>query len=453
MIRVLLFALLFTIPAVADDVFMNNTTSESNMCVIDVTGQTASTPSAVAHANWSPITYNCAAGTYLPADGVECVTCTAGNYCIGGNYTYNETTPQGLTACATNYTSSAGASICVPMTYNITYILNGGSSVPSTYTQLEYLEATGRTQYIDTGLRANIDNHSNYRLLIKRTTFSSGEYNWWLDGSALGGRDGVYVGIDEYIHAYYYGVGNDTSTGVVATFNVPITYDLNIPGDYYRVTDEGGNTLVNYSPLVVNDSNFTSEGLPLYVFGYSGEDRKYSGRIYYAKIYYAGTIVRDFIPARRNSDNVLGMYDTVTNTFFTNDGTGTFVAGPNAGSNWSQYTYGTGATMSATPTRAHSAFAGWCDDVALTSNCATPKTIGTTATGDKTFYAKYLCDTGYSTNVSNTACNANTITVNWDNGAGGATQNTCTYGGDLTTPTTAPTKRGHVFTGWSFNLN
>ncbi len=34
------------------------------------------------------------------------------------------------------------------------------------------------------------------------------------------------------------------------------------------------------------------------------------------------------IPARRDSDGELGMYDTVSGTFFTNSGTGTFIAGP-----------------------------------------------------------------------------------------------------------------------------
>lgn len=39
------------------------------------------------------------------------------------------------------------------------------------------------------------------------------------------------------------------------------------------------------------------------------------------------TLVRNFIPAKRNSDNAIGMYDTVTGTFYTNSGTGDFVAG------------------------------------------------------------------------------------------------------------------------------
>ena len=36
----------------------------------------------------------------------------------------------------------------------------------------------------------------------------------------------------------------------------------------------------------------------------------------------------NLIPARRNSDSVLGMYDTVSGEFFTNAGSGTFTAGP-----------------------------------------------------------------------------------------------------------------------------
>ena len=52
--------------------------------------------------------------------------------------------------------------------------------------------------------------------------------------------------------------------------------------------------------------------------------------IYMAQIYENDTLVRNFIPARQNSDGKIGMYDTVTNRFFTNDGTGTFIAGPDA---------------------------------------------------------------------------------------------------------------------------
>lgn len=40
-----------------------------------------------------------------------------------------------------------------------------------------------------------------------------------------------------------------------------------------------------------------------------------------------GTMVADFVPCYRKSDNVIGMYDLVRNEFFTNAGSGSFTAG------------------------------------------------------------------------------------------------------------------------------
>jgi hypothetical protein len=64
------------------------------------------------------------------------------------------------------------------------------------------------------------------------------------------------------------------------------------------------------------------------------------------------------------------------------------------------------------------------------------------------------CETGYTAGTQNSqpACIANTITVRWGDKDGGVhATNQCTYGGTLTTPTTAPAApRGHHFTGWVF---
>ena len=54
---------------------------------------------------------------------------------------------------------------------------------------------------------------------------------------------------------------------------------------------------------------------------------KVIGKIYYFKIYVNNVLVRNFVPAKRKSDNVLGLYDLVNNAFYTNAGTGTFTAG------------------------------------------------------------------------------------------------------------------------------
>ena len=49
---------------------------------------------------------------------------------------------------------------------------------------------------------------------------------------------------------------------------------------------------------------------------------------YSYKVYDSGRLSQNFVPAK-NSANVLGMYDTVSGQFFTNQGAGNFV-GPSA---------------------------------------------------------------------------------------------------------------------------
>ena len=60
----------------------------------------------------------------------------------------------------------------------------------------------------------------------------------------------------------------------------------------------------------------------------SGAVQLSSTRMYLYNISVNGTMVRDYIPVKRNIDNEVGMYDTVTKQFFENAGTGQFIAGP-----------------------------------------------------------------------------------------------------------------------------
>lgn len=61
------------------------------------------------------------------------------------------------------------------------------------------------------------------------------------------------------------------------------------------------------------------------------------------------------------------------------------------------YTYGTTTTINGVPTLVGAEFAGWCDTESLT-NCAMTKTISATTTGNKKFWAKWTCKTGYEAN-------------------------------------------------------
>ena len=56
----------------------------------------------------------------------------------------------------------------------------------------------------------------------------------------------------------------------------------------------------------------------------SGVSSGMIGKIYGMKIYDGDVLVRDFIPAMRIADDVVGFYDIVNDTFYTNAGSGTF---------------------------------------------------------------------------------------------------------------------------------
>ena len=56
----------------------------------------------------TPNQHTCNAGYYMPANYDGCVICPADNYCVGGTYTFNETTTQGITACGAGLFAPAG---------------------------------------------------------------------------------------------------------------------------------------------------------------------------------------------------------------------------------------------------------------------------------------------------------------------------------------------------------
>ena len=66
---------------------------------------------------------------------------------------------------------------------------------------------------------------------------------------------------------------------------------------------------------------------PFTFFSDAAQDFSAKCRIYRAKVKQNGTDIRDIIPCYRKSDSVIGMYDIVNDTFYTNSGTGTFTKG------------------------------------------------------------------------------------------------------------------------------
>ncbi len=99
------------------------------------------------------------------------------------------------------------------------------------------------------------------------------------------------------------------------------------------------------------------------------------------------------------------------------------------GENVTRYTYGVGATLP-TPTKEGYTFAGWYRSEDLTGEAI--NTIGTLATGDKEYFAKWT---------------ANQYTVTFASDGKTLSTQTVAYGNEATAPE-QPTKEGYTFVGW-----
>ena len=200
------------------------------------------------------------------------------------------------------------------------------AALPAGYTELEYIESTG-TQYINTGIIGT--DVTGFE--IKGTVAPNGALNAQL----LGGTDYSFSSFfgAAYISsgAYWYGV-NDSGELLMDPSHVSIiTANIQSPTSQTgTLFDTETNQSRNFVKFVDVNWGFPQENLLLF----GGQDGRKSpdAKSYYLKLYTQNGLVFHGIPARRDSDGVLGMYDIMdsnpSTAFHTNAGSGTFTAGP-----------------------------------------------------------------------------------------------------------------------------
>lgn len=250
----------------------------------------------------------------------------------------------------------------------------------SNYNVLGYIEATG-SQYINTGVSPN--DYRNQLIIeaeMSYTAVPSGSGQSYLFGtgyyaSTQSNRRNIVVGyrgdtsrtlftflnggqlgdattisganldtlrhsfkIDQVNSLYWF---DDTSKSFTGTMSSSVTAPLLI----FAARSTGSNTNVNY---------------------YS------SARLYSFKIYANDVLIRDFIPVERKSDSAVGLYDQANNQFYTNSGSGNFIAGYNtftittnvspggsgAVTGGGNYNYGQTVTLTAIPNSGYT-FDSW----------------------------------------------------------------------------------------------
>lgn len=170
-------------------------------------------------------------------------------------------------------------------------------SLPNGYLQLEYIESTG-TQWIDTGI-------SGKHKFIHDIEFTDNSRN--------------LMGFSIYT-PYYWGANNNSRYEMSNYINLEtnirrnVEYDLTTNNTILKVDNQ---TILNAG--INPSSNYT-------IFRINGGNYYAKAKLYEMTIYDTNDIlVRDFIPAMRLSDNVVGLYDQANDVFYTNQGTGTFL--------------------------------------------------------------------------------------------------------------------------------
>lgn len=220
----------------------------------------------------------------------------------------NVTSTGTWTVTATDGTRDVTASVTIS-SISVRNVILALPGLPSGYTELQYIQSSG-TQYIDTGVLLDGDIHIITTCLPQASGAKSGQFLFnkcYFDGYNTTRIIKYYSGVNlqafdlstEYSIDWYVSASND--------------YLIKINGVVYSGTKsmEGP-----YNIWLLADNYYVSSGDYLWI-----------GRIKKTQIF-TSALVREFYPAKRNSDSAIGMYDIVSETFFTNAGTGTFTAGP-----------------------------------------------------------------------------------------------------------------------------
>ena len=213
----------------------------------------------------------------------------------------------------------AGHILGTEMVGAMEYEHNKHNRVPWGYTELAYLESTG-TQWIDTGIGSIVNLKTE--VVCQQTSLGSG---YPTIVGAFESSSGYKV-IFGYNGAVFYSqCGN--GSGYVNLLN----YDT---AKHTIVVDNGTDS----QSIQIDSQSYTSSyaittgsNVSVALFArksYTGTTVNFvSMKLWSAKFYRSGDIIMNLIPAKRNSDGVVGMYDLVSNTFLTNAGTGTFSYG------------------------------------------------------------------------------------------------------------------------------
>lgn len=200
--------------------------------------------------------------------------------------------------------------------------------LPDEYQEVEYIHTTG-TQYIDTNQYLN-SNNLNIKMKMFVDEFSNAEQNIISnqdDDSGNSNTGKFIMAISNILGSYrLFGYSENDSNVTLKMTDVSEIIDVELDYDWDNqiktLIVNGEKTTGTQYAKIAN----TTSTIKLFKSGFK-DSLYFKGKIYSLTMYEHDELKFNFVPCYRKSDNVIGMYDMISNTFYSNSGSGAFLKG------------------------------------------------------------------------------------------------------------------------------
>lgn len=204
------------------------------------------------------------------------------------------------------------------------YTKNVDPKLPSGYTEVEYIE-NPQSEYLDTGYIPDIN---GFRV-VGDLTFTGFSASWddilgiYNGGTSAAASFGRYNTTQQFRMT---GMGGEGTSGNAFVVNTKYDFDVSfVNGSKYLKID--GATVIQPSGTA------NCPAYSIYFFAANKQNAPianeyFVGRLGRTVIFNSSdSLVKYYIPCTRDSDDAVGMYETVGGQFFTSSGSGSFIAG------------------------------------------------------------------------------------------------------------------------------
>lgn len=202
-------------------------------------------------------------------------------------------------------------------------VKSGVAQTLHVYEILDYITVPSQS-CIDTGLKADYNTIVEMKANIPSLQSSGAPRLFSTKDSAWNssGTWGLSIENRKKIVVFPLGYSGNKRTNYDLQPNISYTFRLEASGMYYLL-DDNNDVLYSYDcTQYTTQSTVSDTNIQLFFFRDSHEYLTSGTKIYSCKVWNSTNLIRDYIPVKRLSDNVYGLYDNVNNTFHPNEVSG-----------------------------------------------------------------------------------------------------------------------------------